>query len=239
VAHLREFRLPGGEAAIRQPRRSALGLLYELNGARAFEQTELAPVKDFAEADLAVIRQTLAKELMTPITSSAGHLFDAVASLAGLRQRATFEGQAAMELEFAIQPCVSESYSFEIKSTAPSIIDWKPMIEEILDDVHKGETANTISAKFHNALVEIIVSVARHVGQTRVVLSGGCFQNRYLTERSVQRLLEAGFHPYWHQRVPTNDGGIALGQVYDAARRGTPEPKTTKVETKSKTKIFA
>ena len=92
------------------------------------------------------------------------------------------------------------------------------MIEEILDDVRRRRSAGVISAKFHNALVEIIVAVARHVGQTRVVLTGGCFQNRYLTERSVQRLLEEGFRPYWHQRVPTNDGGIALGQIMDAAR---------------------
>jgi hydrogenase maturation protein HypF len=203
----------------------------------ALDQTDLAPVRDFAEADLAVIRQMLAKELMTPITSSAGRLFDAVASLAGLRQQSTFEGQAAMELEFSIQPCVCESYSFDIKSTAPSIVDWKPMIEEIIADVRDGQTPNTISAKFHNALVEMIVSVARHAGQTRVVLTGGCFQNRYLTERSVQRLLEAGFRPYWHQRVPTNDGGIALGQVYDAARRNPLEAKTSKVQ--SKAEIFA
>ncbi len=233
IAHLREFRLPGGEAAIRQPRRSALGVLHELGGLAVLNQSDLAPIRDFAEADLAVIRQMLAKDLMTPITSSAGRLFDAVASLAGIRQQSTFEGQAAMELEFSIQPCVCESYSFDIKSTAPSIVDWKPMIEEIIVDVRNGQTPNTISAKFHNALVEIIVSVARHAGQTRVVLSGGCFQNRYLTERSVQRLLEAGFHPYWHQRVPTNDGGIALGQVYDAARRNPLEAKANNVQSKA------
>ena len=87
-----------------------------------------------------------------------------------------------------------------------------------MEDARRGLAPGVISAKFHNALVEIIVAVARQVGQTRVVLTGGCFQNRYLTERSVQRLLEEGFRPYWHQRVPTNDGGIALGQIVDAAR---------------------
>ena len=237
VAHLREFRLPGGEAAIREPRRSALGVLHEIGSAHALDQGDLALVREFPESELNVIRQMLVKDLMTPITSSAGRLFDAVASLTGLRQQATFEGQAAMELEFAIQPCVSESYPFEIKSIAPSIVDWRPMIEEIIADVRQGLTPNVISAKFHNALVEIIVSVARHVGQTRVVLTGGCFQNRYLTERSVQRLLEAGFRPYWHQRVPTNDGGIALGQVYDAARKFSRKIAPTKV--KSGAKIFA
>jgi hydrogenase maturation protein HypF len=124
-----------------------------------------------------------------------------------------------MELEFAVQSCIGESYNFEIKSTAPSIIDWRPMIEEIVDEVRNGGASGVIAAKFHNTLVEIIVAVARHAGQTRVVLSGGCFQNRYLTERTVQRLLESGFRPYWHQRVPTNDGGISLGQIVDASRR--------------------
>ena len=223
VAHFRPFRLPGGEAAIRQPRRAALGVLYEIGGAEALSRNDLAPVRDFSESDLALIRQMLTKGLQAPVTSSAGRLFDAVASLAGLRQQVSFEGQAAMELEFAIQSCVGEAYSFQIISCSPSVIDWRPMIEEIVDDVRAGQPVGVIAGKFHNALVEIIVAVARHVGQTRVVLTGGCFQNRYLTERSVQRLLEAGFRPYWHQRVPTNDGGIALGQVVDAARALTRE----------------
>jgi len=106
-----------------------------------------------------------------------------------------------------------------------------------VEDVRRGVALGAISAKFHNALVEIIVTVARHVGQTRIVLTGGCFQNRYLTERSVQRLLEEGFRPYWHQRVPTNDGGIALGQIVDAARTLPRAAAASRI--KSKEKIFA
>jgi hydrogenase maturation protein HypF len=237
VAHFRQFRLPGGEAAIKQPSRTALGVLYEIGGAKALDQGDLAPVRDFSEGDLALIRQMLVKKLQAPATSSVGRLFDAVASISGLRQRVTFEGQAAMELEFAIQPCVSEAYSFEIKSTSPSVVDWRPMIEEMVDDARHGLEPGAISAKFHNALVEIIVAVARHAGQTRVVLTGGCFQNRYLTERSVQRLLEEGFRPYWHQRVPTNDGGIALGQIMDAARALSRE--AAKRAGAKKEKVFA
>jgi hydrogenase maturation protein HypF len=218
VAHLLPFRLPGGEAAIRQPRRSALGVLYEAGGETAFDQTDLAPLRDFSEADLALIRQMLTREVQAPLTSSAGRLFDAVASIAGRRQRVTFEGQAAMELEFAIQPCDGEAYPFEIISCSPALVDWRPMVEEIVQDVRGGVMTGIIAGKFHNALVEIIVGVARYIGQTRIVLTGGCFQNSYLTERTVQRLLEAGFRPYWHQRVPPNDGGIALGQMVDAAR---------------------
>ena len=92
------------------------------------------------------------------------------------------------------------------------------MIEAILADLKRGLPISRISARFHNALAEAIVAVARQIGQQRVVLSGGCFQNRYLTERAVQRLREEGFRPYWHQRVPPNDGGIALGQVVAALR---------------------
>ncbi len=219
VARLRQFRLPGGEAAIRQPRRSALGALFEAKGVKGLDQGDLPPMREFPEGDLALIRQMLVKGIQSPITSSVGRLFDAVASLTGIRQQISFEGQAAMELEFAVQSCVSEAYSFEIKSTGPSEVDWRKMIEEIVDDVRCGVAPGVVSAKFHNTLVEILVAVAKHIGQTRVVLSGGCFQNRYLIERSVQRLLESGFRPYWHQRIPTNDGGIALGQIIDAARK--------------------
>ena len=94
------------------------------------------------------------------------------------------------------------------------------MIEAILSDLKRRVPVARISARFHNALAEAIVAVAKQFGQPRVVLSGGCFQNRYLTERSVRRLQEEGFRPYWHQRVPPNDGGIALGQVVAALRAG-------------------
>ncbi|HEX4140945.1 MAG TPA: carbamoyltransferase HypF [Candidatus Methylacidiphilales bacterium] len=236
VAHLRQFRLPGGEAAIRQPRRSALGALYEMGGLKALDQADLAPVRDFPESELAIIRQMLAKDIQCPTTSSAGRLFDAVAALTGLRQQSTFEGQSAMELEFAAHSCVAEAYDFEIKSTSPSIIDWRPMFEQIIGEIRDGEVPGVIAAKFHNTMVEIIVLTARHVGETRVVLSGGCFQNRYLTERTVQRLLESGFRPYWHQRVPTNDGGISLGQIVDASRRAAIAPLPA-VEAATTTKL--
>jgi hydrogenase maturation protein HypF len=153
-----------------------------------------------------------------PVTSSAGRLFDAVASLVGLRQRVTFEGQAAIELESVIDSEVSDLYQFEIGDGLPQIIDWAPMIGEMLIDLRRGKSAGLISAKFHNTLAELIIRIAQRNGQSKVVLTGGCFQNRYLLERSVLRLSQAGFRPYWHQRVPTNDGGIALGQVVAAAR---------------------
>ena len=95
----------------------------------------------------------------------------------------------------------------------PSVIDWAPAIRGILQDLAAGTPTGVVAARFHNTLVAIIVATAGIVGEERVVLTGGCFQNRYLTERAVSRLRQAGFRPYWHQRVPPNDGGIALGQI--------------------------
>jgi hydrogenase maturation protein HypF len=218
VAHFRQFRLPGGDAAVKEPRRTALGVLYEIWGDNVITDRRLAPIASFSDSELVVLQQMLAREINSPRTSSAGRLFDAVASILGLRHRVSFEGQAAMELEFAIQPAIDEVYPFEVTDGLPCIVDWAPMIPEILIDLQKGQPTGNISAKFHNTLTESIVAVARKVGETRILLTGGCFQNQYLVERSVRRLLDAGFRPYWHQRVPPNDGGIALGQAVAAAR---------------------
>jgi len=220
VSHLRPFRLPGGDTAVKEPRRAAAGLLYEKFGETAFERNELSSIAAFSSVELSAVKAMLVRELNSPFCCSAGRLFDAVASLVNLRQQIRFEGQAAMELEFALEGVkTDESYPMSLVTRHPSLLlDWSPMIEAILADVKHGVSAGEISAKFHNALVEAVVTVAKHVGESRVVLSGGCFQNRYLTERTVKRLREEGFQPYWHQRVPTNDGGIALGQIV-AARR--------------------
>jgi hydrogenase maturation protein HypF len=229
IAHLRPFRLPGGDKAVKEPRRTALGLLHEISGDAIFEQKKLATVAAFSLAELATLKTMLAKKLNSPVTTSMGRLFDAVASLINLRQQIRFEGQAAMDLEFAIDSAgTGEAYSLKLRrgiknemetGETPVLLDWSPMIEAILMDVQQGVSVGIISAKFHNALAESIVAVAKRAGQNRVVLSGGCFQNRYLTERAVQRLQAEGFRPCWHQRVPPNDGGIALGQVVAALRR--------------------
>jgi len=253
IAHLRPFRLPGGDKAVKEPRRTALGLLHEISGDKVFEQKKLAAVAAFLPAELGTLRTMLAKKLNSPVTTSMGRLFDTVASLINLRQQIRFEGQAAMELEFALNGIeTDEAYELQLVESAPQgsagvppaislrdadrnkipaspaggtpalplyVLDWSPMIEAILVDVQRGVSVGIVSAKFHNALAEAIVAVAKRAGQNRVVLSGGCFQNRYLTERAVRRLQAEGFRPYWHQRVPPNDGGIALGQVVAALRQ--------------------
>jgi hydrogenase maturation protein HypF len=174
-----------------------------------------APIRTFSEKDRRLILAMLRKGVNTPRTSSAGRLFDAVASLAGVRHETTFEGQAAMELEFALSGVETrEAYPFELsKRDGVVIMDWEPMIQSILTDGESAIPPALISARFHNTLVEMLVKAAVEIGERRVVLTGGCFQNRYLTETAVARLEEAGFRPYWHQRIPPNDGGIALGQI--------------------------
>jgi hydrogenase maturation protein HypF len=218
VGHFRHFKLPGGEAAIKEPRRAALGVLFELLGDRLAEQNQIAPVQQFHRDELSVLWQMLARGINSPRTSSVGRLFDAMASILGLRHTVTFEGQAAMELESKLLEKYSERYDCEVQKREILIVDWEPMIEQVLSDLHKQVSIDRIVTKFHNALVEVIVVMARRIGEQRVVLTGGCFQNKYLLERAVERLETAGFRPYWHQRVPPNDGGIALGQVFAAVR---------------------
>lgn len=211
-AHLRHFRLPGGEAAVREPRRTALGILYEIFGYQLWQHSEL--LHDFDKAELKLLQPMMLRTVNSPATSSAGRLFDAVAALVGLRPRASFEGQAAMDLEFACQSGIETSYGFQLHGRLPIVVDWQAAILEILHDLRREEDAGTISAKFHNTLVEMIITIARKCNQEKVVLTGGCFQNRYLTERAIDRLFAEGFRPYWHQRIPPNDGGISLGQIF-------------------------
>ena len=226
VAHLRTFRLPGGEAAVEEPRRTALGVLWEHFGPEVLEWEDLAPVAAFSPRERRLLRQMLERGVNSPVTSSAGRLFDAVAALVGLRQKVRFEAQAAMMLEYAVDETVTEAYPlpilhspFSILHSRPLVLDWGPLLEALLADLRQGVSVGVMAARFHNALVEGIVSVARTLGVERAALSGGCFQNRILLERAYHRLTEAGIRVYVHQRIPPNDGGIALGQVAVAASR--------------------
>jgi hydrogenase maturation protein HypF len=235
VASFRRFPLPGGGSAIKEPRRTALGVLYEIFGAGSFELENLDPLKSFTAPEKSLLRQMMNRGVGSPLTSSVGRLFDAVASIVGLRQRVHFEGQAAMELEFAIgDEKIEEAYPFRISHSEATIdsssqskiqnpkskivVDWEPMVLAVLDDMRRTVPVSIVSAKFHNTLAKIIVDIARRVGEERVVLTGGCFQNRYLTERAIKRLQADGVRSYWHQRVPPNDGGIALGQLFVVAQ---------------------
>lgn len=214
VCHFRTFPLPGGERAIREPRRAALGLLYERFGDRIFEEGH-SSLSTFTMEERRLLQTMMKKNLNSPLTSSMGRLFDAVASLIGLKQKSRFEGEAAMGLEFACDEINTEEvYPFRISDT----VDWAPLIEAILGDLERSRPSGEIAALFHNTLAEIIVSVSLQIGEEQVILTGGCFQNKRLTERTVSRLRAEGFTPYWHQQVPPNDGGLALGQILAVLR---------------------
>jgi len=220
-AYLHPFRLPGGEQAIREPRRIALGLLLEMYADDLPELSRLG----FSTSELTLIKGALARGINAPLTSSMGRLFDAVSALVGLRQCVSFEGQAAMELEFACDGVNTDRcYPINVahvttgKAPAAGIIEWQPVIAGILGDLAAGISAGEIAAAFHNTMIEIIVRLAAQAQVEQVVLSGGCFQNKRLLEGSIYRLQKAGFRPSWSQKIPLNDGGIALGQIV-AARR--------------------
>jgi hydrogenase maturation protein HypF len=234
VAHLRPFHLPGGDAAVKAPRRAALALLWELYGDAALELDDLPPIRDLRPAERKLLAQMLAKGVNAPVTTSAGRLFDGVAALIGLHGTVSFEGQAAMALEFAAEPCEGGAYPLELVKgerrktpdglappgdSGPAVLDWQPLVAAVLADLRRSVARGIIAARFHNALVEAIVAVAEAAGAERVALTGGCFQNRRLTEAAAHRLAQAGFQVLLHRQVPPNDGGISLGQVAVAAAR--------------------
>ncbi|MCK9619185.1 MAG: carbamoyltransferase HypF [Methylobacter sp.] len=211
-AHFAPFSLPGGHKAIQEPRRAALGLLYETFGTSVFERQDLP----FSAQELNLLQSALSRELNCPRTTSAGRLFDAIASLLGLCHINGYEGQAAMALEQSAASTASElHYDFRIQAKTPIIVDWKITLEQLLEDMQHNP-AELIAAKFHNTLAEIIQAIALMAGQKTIVLSGGCFQNACLTENAAKRLTHSGFKVYCHENIPPNDGGLALGQLYAA-----------------------
>ena len=218
IAHLRPFRLPGGEAAVREPRRAALGLLHAMG--EDLSRTDLPPVAAFTKRERSIIETMLTRGVNAPLTSSAGRLFDAVAALLGLCQVASFEAEAAMAVEYAADrahPTAALPPPILRATAGPSLIDWQPTLASLIARRASGTAPEPLAAALHDALAAAIVDVARHAGLPRVLLTGGCFQNARLTECAIDRLREAGFVPYWHRHIPPNDGGLAAGQLAFAA----------------------
>ena len=206
LLHFLPFPLPGGDAAIREPRRSALGILYTL---------QVDPgCLTFPTAMLALLWQALQQQINTPQTSSVGRLFDAVAALLGLCDQNQFEGEAAMLVEFtAMQSDHKLVYPYHLEQ---GMVDWRPMLRAMLNEREKDKA--WMARQFHNTLAAIIVAAARLQDQHHVLLTGGCFQNKLLLETAQFELRQAGFEPYWHHRIPPNDGGLAAGQIMAALR---------------------
>ncbi len=217
LAHLRSFGLPGGDAAVREGWRSAASLMFEIDASPieasegSASPTEAPDVGERSQGnprlDESQIRYMLRHGINNVPTTSVGRLFDAVACLVGVARQNRFEGQAAMLLEYEIGLLRTE------EAYALPGGDWDPLIRAVVADKLVGIPVPLIAARFHNALVAWIVEVAMGAKLKQVALSGGVFQNRYLTEHAAAALESRGFVVHTHQRVPPNDGGIALGQA--------------------------
>ena len=224
-AHLRPFRLLGGEAAMKEPSRSAAAVLWELMGEDMLEHQlpSWRVTHDQREKFASVLNSGVA----SPWTTSMGRLFDAVASLTGLCRETSFEGQVAMAVQFAAEQEAGEGgvgvegYPMDlVPRNSPDtkwMIDWRPMVSAMLDDLRRGISPELIAARFHMGLAVATVRVAQAAGLPRVALTGGCFQNRLLLSLVRRQLEEAGFTVYSHALVPPNDGGLSLGQAVAAA----------------------
>jgi hydrogenase maturation protein HypF len=213
--HLAYVPLPGGDAAVRKPARMALAHLW----AAGIEWSgDLPPVVDLCSDERSVLKAQLTKRINAPLTSSMGRLFDAASALIGIRQTATYEGQAAVEMEALADPHEQGWYPIYLQG---EIIDPAALWNALLADWHNGVPAPVLAARFHNSIVGLVVDVCENIrsqtGCQTAALSGGVWLNRFLLERAASSLRQQGFQVLVHRQTPTNDGGIALGQVMVAA----------------------
>ena len=217
IAHLEYLPLPGGPLAIKKPYRTAIGYLLAL-GIKPDSKLPLLKYTD--EQELEIIREQLIKNINTPLTSSMGRFFDAVAALIGLRGVIEYEAQAAIDLEMLASKALNETahYPFSIaKQEDMKIIKIHDLLAAIQNDLHNRTPRPRIAARFHNTIAQMILEMCQKIspktGITTVALSGGVFQNRLLLRKTLSLMEDASFEVYTHQQVPCNDGGISLGQV--------------------------
>jgi hydrogenase maturation protein HypF len=224
AAHFAYVRMPGGSLAILEPWRMAVSYLAQHFG-NEFLNLPVRFVEQLDRQRTEVLLRMIERGVNSPITSSCGRLFDAVAALVGIRQKVTYEAQAAIELEMAIDDRdADEAYPLELATEGDGwVIDTKPLFEALVEDLRAGCPVGIISRRFHNGLAEIFARVAvllrRRTALNRVCLSGGTFQNVYLLERLSARLGSEGLEVFTHTEVPAGDGGLSLGQALVAAHR--------------------
>jgi hydrogenase maturation protein HypF len=207
VGHLWPVRLPGGDRAVRQPWRMAVSWLLEAGWDGPLPGPDPRRAQQVAE----LVRTGLS----SPVTTSMGRLFDAVAALCGLRSEVSYEGQAAIELEAAADPL--ERGAYELPVTAGGVLDARPAVLEAARDVARGVAAGIVSARFHSAVANATADAVGRVGLGTAVLSGGVFQNRTLLSATATRLEARGLRVLVPERLPPNDGGISFGQAAVAA----------------------
>jgi hydrogenase maturation protein HypF len=233
AGYLRTVRLPGGEVAIKKPYRTAFSYIYSFFPVE-YEKLAREFLKRVDTVEVDILKKQVETGLLSPMTSSAGRFFDAASSLMGIRDEIDYEGQAAIEMEMAADENATASYAFDLTTVHPThdsrltthdvvVVDTQSIIRGILDDVNSGVGTPVMAAKFHNAVVEIIVAVCGRLKEqchcSTVALAGGVFQNALLSTRTVSRLKKEGFEVLEHSQVPTNDGGISLGQAVVGYKR--------------------
>ena len=177
-------------------------------------------IETLSGKEISNIMSLIEKKINSPLASSAGRLFDAVAAITGLNYKSTYQAEAPMLLESAIDESERGMYSYSVKDQQISFLR---MIRQVVDDVHSGVSTGRIAAKFHHTLIELVLQLAIEIrnryGLDRVVLGGGTFQNRYLTKKVLDKLENERFEVYLPDRIPVNDQGIALGQLAIGAHR--------------------
>lgn len=224
MAHFNYVPMPGGAAAIREPWRMAVSFLTQHFG-RSFLHLDIPFIRQLDGQRTTALLRMVERGVNSPLTSSCGRLFDAVAALIGIRQEVNYEGQAAIELEMAMPDGEdNSSYPLALVSEGDgSAIDSKLLFEAIIGDLRDGVAVGVISRKFHNGLVEVFTQLAMQLRErsalNRVCLSGGTFQNVYLLKRLQSRLAANGLEVFTHSEVPAGDGGLSLGQALVAAHR--------------------
>ena len=227
LVHLNYIPLPGGEQAVHQPWRVAVAYLHQTYGP-AFLDIDIPFVRQLDRHKWHTLEQMITRGINSPRASSLGRLFDAVAALLDLRSDVLYEGQAAIELEMlaaaetdwqkdSCYPCVIQ------QDRQPALLDTRPLFQAIVHDIQRHTLLPHIAIRFHRSIAELLAQaciIARtQTGLHVVALSGGVFQNRLLLELLQQRLRQLSFEVYINQRVPPNDGGLALGQLAVAAAR--------------------
>jgi hydrogenase maturation protein HypF len=220
AAHLSCVAMPGSAAAIREPWRMGISYLYAAFGDR-FRDLDLPVLKDIDEKKIRIVTQMIDQQVNAPLTSSLGRLFDGVSAIVGVRHHVHHEGQAAMELEMIADREVDAAYPYEWESADPYRILTAPIIQGVVRDMEKKTRPSVISRKFHNTVIRLFSDlchiVRKDTGIGSVALSGGVFQNDLLLSEMIPALEKRDFTVYTHQHVPTNDGGISLGQAMVAA----------------------
>jgi hydrogenase maturation protein HypF len=224
AGHLAYFPLPGGDAAVREPWRTALSLLRTTLGAAEAGAAARELFPDVPPGSIRLVLEALEKRVNVASTSSAGRLFDAVSAICGLCVRSSYEGQAPMRLEGAVARNAAGAYPFTLASVGGQLtVDWRELVQGTVADARGRLPAGTISRRFHDTLAAATVAAASRLAETggarHVVLSGGVFQNVTLLSRVLSGLRKRKLTPLIHRQVPANDGGISLGQAYYAAAR--------------------